>query len=78
MNYKSNTYVDDIAFKEALTTYNEGVKNKYTTQESFNTLNTTVVALQTILGGGTGVEVSVATDDEIKELFSPSEQGTRG
>lgn len=70
MSYNPNTYVDDVAFKEALTTYNEGVKNKYTTQESFNTLNTTVVALQTILGGGTGVEVSVATDDDIRALFT--------
>lgn len=70
MSYNPNTYVDDVAFKEALTTYNEGVKNKYTTQESFNTLNTTVVALQTILGGGTGVEVSVATDDDIRSLFT--------
>ena len=70
MNYNPNTYVDDVAFKEALTAYNEGVKGKYTTQESFNTLNTTVVALQTILGGGTGVEVSVATDDDIRALFT--------
>lgn len=70
MSYKSNTYIDDVAFKQALTAYNEGVKNKYTTQESFNTLNTTVVALQTILGGGTGVEVSVATDDDIRALFT--------
>ena len=70
MSYNPNTYVDDVAFKEALTAYNEGVKNKYTTQESFNTLNTTVVALQTILGGGTGVEVSVATDDDIRALFT--------
>ena len=70
MNCKPNTHVDDVAFKEALTAYNEGVKNKYTTQESFNTLNTTVVALQTILGGGTGVEVSVATDDDIRALFT--------
>lgn len=70
MSYKPNTYIDDVAFKQALTAYNEGVKNKYTTQESFNTLNTTVVALQTILGGGTGVEVSVATDDDIRALFT--------
>lgn len=70
MSYKPNTYVDDVAFKQALKAYNEGVKNKYTTQESFNTLNTTVVALQTILGGGTGVEVSVATDDDIRALFT--------
>lgn len=70
MSYNPNTYVDDVAFKEALTAYNEGVKGKYTTQESFNTLNTTVVALQTILGGGTGVEVSVATDDDIRALFT--------
>ena len=70
MSYKPNTYIDDVAFKEALTAYNEKVKGKYTTQESFNTLNTTVVALQTILGGGTGVEVSVATDDDIRSLFT--------
>ena len=70
MSYNPNTYVDDVAFKEALTAYNEGVKNKYTTKASFNELNTTVVALQTILGGGTGVEVSVATDDDIRALFA--------
>ena len=70
MSYNPNTYVDDVAFKEALTAYNEGVENKYTTKASFNELNTTVVALQTILGGGTGVEVSVATDDDIRALFA--------
>ena len=70
MSYNPNTYVDDVAFKEALAAYNEGVKNKYTTKASFNELNTTVVALQTILGGGTGVEVSVATDDDIRSLFT--------
>ena len=51
MSYTPNKYVDDIAFKEALTTYNEKVKGKYATIKSLSELNTTVVALQTVLGG---------------------------
>lgn len=78
MNYKPNTYIDDVAFKEAFTAYNEGVKNEYTPQKSFNKLNATVDAIHNVLtAGGTG-DIRVATDDEIKELFSPSEQGARG
>ncbi len=69
MNYKPNTYIDDVAFKEALTTYNENVKGKYATIKSLSELNTTVDALQTVLGGGSGVKVSVATDDDIRSLF---------
>ena len=73
MNYKPNTYVDDVAFKEALATYNEGVKNEYTTQKSFNELNATVDAIHNILtgltGGDTG-DIRVATDDEIRALFA--------
>ncbi len=69
MNYKSNTYIDDVAFKEALTTYNENVKGKYATIKSLSELNTTVDALQTVLGGSSGVKVSVATDDDIRSLF---------
>ena len=70
MNYKPNTYVDDIAFKEALAAYNEGVKNEYTTQKSFNELNATVDAIHNVLtGGGTG-DIRVATDDEIRSLFA--------
>ena len=69
MSYNPNTYVDDVAFKEALTAYNEGVKGKYATIKSLSELNTTVVALQTVLGGGSGVKVSVATDDDIRSLF---------
>ena len=69
MSSKLNTYVDDVAFKKALTTYNENVKGKYATIKSLSELNTTVVALQTVLGGGSGVEVSVATDDDIRSLF---------
>ena len=69
MNYKPNTYIDDVAFKEALATYNENVKGKYATIKSLSELNTTVDALQTVLGGGSGVKVSVATDDDIRSLF---------
>ena len=69
MSSKLNTYVDDVAFKKALTTYNENVKGKYATIKSLSELNTTVVALQTVLGGGSGVKVSVATDDDIRSLF---------
>ena len=69
MSYKPNTYIDDVAFKEALTTYNENVKGKYATIKSLSELNTTVDALQTVLGGGSGVKVSVATDDDIRSLF---------
>ena len=69
MNYKPNTYIDDVAFKEALTTYNENVKGKYATIKSLSELNTTVDALQTVLGGGSGIKVSVATDDDIRSLF---------
>ena len=70
MNYKPNTYIDDVAFKEALAAYNEGVKNKYTTQKSFNELNATVDTIHNILaGGGTG-DIRVATDDEIRSLFT--------
>ena len=69
MSYTPNKYVDDIAFKKALTTYNENVKGKYATIKSLSELNTTVVALQTVLGGGSGVKVSVATDDDVRSLF---------
>ena len=69
MNYKPNTYIDDVAFKEALTTYNENVKGDYATIKSLSELNTTVDALQTVLGGGSGIKVSVATDDDIRSLF---------
>ena len=69
MSYKPNTYIDDVAFKEALTTYNENVKGKYATIKSLSELNTTVDALQTVLGGGSGIKVSVATDDDIRSLF---------
>ena len=69
MSYKPNTYIDDVAFKQALKTYNEKVKGKYATIKSLSELNTTVVALQTVLGGGSGVKVSVATDDDIRSLF---------
>ena len=69
MSYKPNTYIDDVAFKQALSTYNEKVKGKYATIASLSELNETVVALQTILGGSSGVEVSVATDDDIRSLF---------
>ena len=70
MSYKPNTYIDDVAFKQALKTYNEKVKGKYATITSLSELNTTVDALQTILGGGSGVKVSVATDDDIRSLFT--------
>ena len=70
MSYKPNTYIDDVAFKQALTAYNEKVGGKYATIASLSELNTTVVALQTILGGGSGVKVSVATDDDIRSLFT--------
>ena len=69
MSSKLNTYVDDVAVKKALTTYNENVKGKYATIKSLSELNTTVVALQTVLGGGSGVKVTVATDDDIRSLF---------
>ncbi len=69
MSYKPNTYIDDVAFKHALTAYNEKVGGKYATIKSLSELNTTVVALQTILGGGSGFVVSVATDDDIRSLF---------
>ena len=70
MNCKPNTYVDDVAFKEALAAYNEGVKNGYTTQKSFNELNATLDAIHNVLtGGGTG-DIRVATDDEIRALFA--------
>ena len=70
MNCKPNTYVDDVAFKEALAAYNEGVKNEYTTQKSFNELNATVDAIHNVLtGGGTG-DIRVATDYEIRSLFT--------
>ena len=70
MSYKSNTYIDDVAFKQALKTYNEKVKGKYATITSLSELNTTVVDLQTILGGSTGVAVSVAKPEDIRSLFS--------
>ena len=70
MSYKPNTYIDDVAFKHALTAYNEKVKGKYATIASLSELNETVVALQTILGGDSGVEVSVATGDDIRSLFT--------
>ena len=70
MSYKPNTYIDDVAFKQAFSTYNEKVKDKYATITSLSELNKTVVALQTILGGGSGVEVSVAADDDIRSLFT--------
>ena len=70
MSYKPNTYIDDVAFKQALKTYNEKVKGKYATITSLSELNTTVVALQAILGGGSGVEVSVAKPEDIRSLFS--------
>ena len=69
MSYQPNTYIDDVAFKQAFTTYNENVKGKYATIKSLSELNTTVDALQTVLGGGSGVKVSVATDDDIRSLF---------
>ena len=70
MSYKPNTYIDDVAFTQALTAYNEKVGGKYATIASLSELNTTVVALQTILGGGSGVKVSVASDDDIRSLFT--------
>ena len=70
MSYKPNTYIDDVAFKQALSTYNEKVKDKYATITSLSELNTTVVDLQTILGGSTGVAVSVAKPEDIRSLFS--------
>ena len=30
MSYKPNEYVDDVAFKQAFTSYNEKIKNTYT------------------------------------------------
>ena len=70
MSYKPNTYIDDVAFKQALKTYNEKVKGKYATITSLSELNTTVVDLQTILGGSTGTVVSVAKPEDIRSLFS--------
>ena len=70
MSYKSNTYIDDVAFKHALTAYNEKVKGKYATIASLSELNETVVDLQTILGGSTGTVVSVAKPEDIRSLFS--------
>ena len=70
MSYKSNTYIDDVAFKQALNTYNEKVKGKYATITSLSELNETVVDLQTILGGSTGAVVSVAKPEDIRSLFS--------
>ena len=70
MSYKPNTYIDDVAFKQALKTYNEKVKGKYATITSLSELNTTVVDLQTILGGSTGAAVSVAKPEDIRSLFS--------
>ena len=70
MSYKPNTYIDDVAFKQALSAYNEKVKDKYATITSLSELNKTVVALQTILGGGSGVEVSVAANEDIRSLFT--------
>lgn len=70
MNCKPNTYVDDVAFEEALTAYNEGVKNEYTTQKSFNKLNATVDAIHNVLTAGGSGDIRVATDDEIRSLFT--------
>ena len=68
MSYNPNTYVDDVAFKEALAAYNEGVKNEYTTQKSFNKLNATVDAIHNVLTAGGSGDIRVATDDEIRSL----------
>ena len=70
MSYNPNTYVDDIDFKEALAAYNEGVKNEYTTQKSFNKLNATVDAIHNVLTAGGSGDIRVATDDEIRSLFT--------
>ena len=70
MSYKPNTYIDDVAFKQALAAYNEKVKGKYATITSLSELNETVVDLQTILGGSTGAIVSVAKPEDIRSLFS--------
>ena len=70
MSYNPNTYVDDVAFKEALVAYNEGVKNEYTTQKSFNKLNATVDAIHNVLTAGGSGDIRVATDDEIRSLFA--------
>ncbi len=70
MSYNPNTYVDDVAFKEALAAYNEGVKNEYTTQKSFNKLNATVDAIHNVLTAGGSGDIRVATDDEIRSLFT--------
>lgn len=70
MSYNPNTYVDDVAFKEALAAYNEGVKNEYTTQKSFNKLNATVDAIHNVLTAGGSGDIRVATDDEIRSLFA--------
>ena len=70
MSYNPNTYVDDVAFKEALAAYNEGVKNEYTTQKSFNKLNATVDAIHKVLTAGGSGDIRVATDDEIRSLFA--------
>ena len=70
MSYKPNEYVDDVAFKQALKTYNEKVKGKSATITSLSELNEAVVDLQTILGGSTGAVVSVAKPEDIRSLFS--------
>ena len=70
MSYNPNAYVDDVAFKEALAAYNEGVKNEYTTQKSFNKLNATVDAIHNVLTAGGSGDIRVATDDEIRSLFA--------
>ena len=72
MSYNSNKYVDDVAFKQGLVAYNEKIKGKYATIASLSDLNTTVDALQTVLGGGEGIKVSVASDADIRSLFQQS------
>ena len=72
MSYKPNTYIDDVAFKQGLAAYNEKIKGKYATIASLSDLNTTVDALQTVLGGGEGIKVSVASDADIRSLFQQS------
>lgn len=72
MSYNSNKYVDDVAFKQGLTAYNKKVEGKYATIKSLSDLNTTVDALQTVLGGGEGIKVSVASDADIRSLFQQS------
>ena len=70
MSYNTNTDGDDVAFKEALAVYNEGVKNEYTTQKTFNKLNATVDAIHNVLTAGGSGDIRVATDDEIRSLFA--------